>query len=270
MNYTLYYYSGAGNTEYISRQMKRAIAAGGHDVTLKRITRDSMDDADNGFDAAGVGFPIHFRDAPELVYDFLGRLDGRKRSIFLYCTKGLYSGNAMRNILALSEQRSFVPRGGIEFTMPGTDALLFFAAKGSNLERMLKAIHTRKIASKIGDFVARLEAARSLTFPPVKWYTSIDERIVKPLEIRANNKYEDFIGQFHIVNERCNECLLCVKACPRDNIRSSGHGIEFGADCDVCLGCIHRCPTEAIQIAAKTLDTVRWNPSREWKSMRPT
>jgi ferredoxin len=268
VNYTLFYYSGAGNTEYISRQIKRAIAARGHDVSMKRITLDTLDGADNGFDAAGVGFPIHFRDAPELVHDFLDRLDGRNRSIFFYCTKGLYSGNAMRHILALSERRSFVPRGVIEFTMPGTDALLFFAAKGSNRERLLKAIYTRKIASKIEDFVARLGAVQRLTVPREKWYTGIDEKIVEPLEIRANNAYRDFIGQFHTIGERCNECLLCVNSCPRNNIRLSGDGIQFRSDCDVCLRCIHRCPTEAIQIGTKTLNTVRWNPAKEWRSDR--
>jgi len=268
MKYTLYYYSGAGNTERISRMIRNAIAGRGHAVSATRITRDNLSLPNDDFDVAGFGFPIHFRDAPELVYEYLKSLDGRNRSIFFYCTKGLYSGNAMRSIIALSAKRHFIFRGLMEFYMPGTDALLFFARKGSLLERLLKAIHSRRIESRISEFVSSLDEGSDLSPPPAKWYTALDNWIVKPLEIRANNKYRDYVGQFHTMTDRCTECRLCVKACPRSNISASDKGIEFGENCDVCLKCIHRCPAEAIQIGEKTLNTVRWNPEKAWAKGR--
>lgn len=89
MKYLVLYYSGAGNTEYISLRIARFLEHRGETVTIRRLTNQTIRDPDNDFDILGLGFPIYFRKSPDLVRAYLERLQGKKRSIFTYCTKGM-------------------------------------------------------------------------------------------------------------------------------------------------------------------------------------
>ena len=83
MKYLLLFYSGAGNTEYITKKFKFIISNRKDIVTTRRITLDNIEKSiDDDFDFLGLGFPIHFRDAPKLVYDCLAKLKGRNEKAF--------------------------------------------------------------------------------------------------------------------------------------------------------------------------------------------
>ena len=263
MEYRLLYYSGAGNTEYLSEVVEAGLFKRGSNVKRQRITVRNWNHLKDDFDILGVGYPIYFREAPQLVYDCLSRLDGRGRGIFVFCTKGLYSGNATRNVLSFAHNRGFEPRGFYECYMPGTDALLLLAKKGSVLERSLKAVYSKQITDKVDELIAYIEGGPGLTVPSPKWYTMLDKSIVKPIERWMDDEHRIWVQRFHILSSRCNKCELCVHGCPRNNIHLTETGITFGNECDICFRCIHRCPTEAIQIGDRTLHTVRYIPKRD-------
>ncbi len=257
------YYSGAGNTEYITNKFEDVINRRGNEVNVERITLNNHNALNSEFDILGIGFPIHFRSTPELVSNTLRQINGQNRSIFFYCTKGLYSGNAMRDIILLAKEQKFVPQGYIEFYMPGIDALILYAKKHSISEQMLKAMHTRNITGKIERFAECIQKDKEIIFPRKKWYTVFDESIIKKLEIRTNNAFKDYISQFCSIKEKCVGCGKCVRNCPRNNIESVNTEIIFGHNCDTCFRCIHACPAEAIQIGDKTINTVRYNPFKD-------
>lgn len=263
MDFELLYYSGAGGTELLAKIFDRQLSRRGHHVRRSRLKKNGVTVSHGGFDLLGIGFPIYFREAPQLVYDCLKTLEGSGRGMFIFSSKGLYSGNAARNVASFAEARGFEFRGRLEILMPGTDVLLLHARKASLTERFLKAIRSRRISEKVDRFVSFLETGSKEKTPAEKWYTGLDESVAKPLEIRFNNRYQDLVGQFRSITDRCSRCLLCVRGCPRENIRLTEQGIEFGANCDICFRCIHRCPTEAIQIADRTLNTVRFQPERD-------
>jgi len=145
MKISIHYYSGAGNTQFIAKKIAKSFEDKSYSVQCEKITESSLKTIEDDFDIMGVGFPIYFREAPELVYSLLKSVKGKKRPIFIFCTKGLYSGNATKNIINISIGRNFQPVGFIEFYMPGTDFLILFAKKGSFTERFLKFIHSRNI-----------------------------------------------------------------------------------------------------------------------------
>ena len=186
-----------------------------------------------------------------------------QREIFIFCTKGLYSGNASRNLLSYAKERGFDLRGYFECYMPGTDALLLFAKKGSVLERSLKAVRSKQMAQRVDEFISYIRGRSFVSIPSPKWYTMLDKSIIKPIERWMDDEHRIWVNQFHILPNRCNKCELCVHGCPRNNINLTEMGITFGMDCDVCLRCIHRCPTEAIQLGERTLNTVRYIPKRD-------
>ncbi len=257
MKISIHYYSGAGNTKFIAKKLTKALKGDGHTVQSIKISRESNAKGVDNFDMLGIGFPVYFREAPELVVDLLKSLDGANKPVFFFTTKGLYSGNAVRDLMEVAAQQNFRPAGFIEFFMPGTDFLILFAKKNSWMEGFLKRIHSRHIDEKINQFVASLQNESTTKPPRPKWYTAFDNFIVKKLEDKYDNHHRAYIGQFYSKPETCIECMKCVNGCPRHNIALNGQ-IEFGLDCDVCFNCVHNCPTESIQIGTITQDKTRY------------
>lgn len=55
--------------------------------------------------------------------------------------------------------------------------------------------------------------------------------------------------QFHIiVGDGCSSCMVCMKVCPRGNIRLSEEKPLFGDNCDFCLGCVQHCKNHVLTI----------------------
>jgi ferredoxin/flavodoxin len=258
----LLYFSGAGNTECIARIFEKIFGnrSDCEVVFCKRITKHLDPLSLGDFDLLGLGFPIYFRRTPEIVYDTAERLPGKGRRIFTFCTKGMYSGNVSRDVQEHCRRAGFSPAGNFEARMPGTDVLLLYAKKGSRTERLVKKMGSREIVAKARRFVRTVLKNPGVTVPSPKWYTFIDEKGMKPLERLFTKDYQIFRGKYHVLEDQCTKCLLCVRDCPEGNITFQDESIVFGDRCDICLRCIHHCPTEAIQLGNKTLNTVRYWP----------
>lgn len=258
MKISVQYYSGAGNTEFLAKKIAQSFRDNTFSVHINRITDNSIENISDDFDILGIGFPIYFREAPKLTYDLFKNLNGKGRPIFFFATKGLYSGNAVRNIMNFSIAHNFQPAGSVEMFMPGTDFLILFARKNSLLEKLLKSIHSRNIDKKVTNFRKRVQDLSPVKIPLKKWYTFFDYYIVKKLETIYDNHHRDCIEKFYSKPDICIECMKCINGCPRNNITFDEY-IKFGTRCDVCFRCINHCPVESIQIGEITERHVRYN-----------
>ncbi|MDF2511602.1 MAG: Ferredoxin [Herbinix sp.] len=55
-----------------------------------------------------------------------------------------------------------------------------------------------------------------------------------------------FFGASIRASQECNKCGLCVRACPKKNIRMEKGLPKFGFRCMWCLKCIYDCPRKAL------------------------
>ncbi len=258
----LLFYSGAGNTECLAAVFREIFRRRDY-CTLaffERITRSLDPRTFQDFDILGIGFPVYFRKTPAIVFETLRRVEGKGRKVFSFCTKGMYSGNITREILLRCASSGLVPAGHFEARMPGTDALLLFARKGSLTEKIIKKMASQHLIRKVTQFVETVLTTEGIPLPRPKWYTPIEDWVIRPLERKVTHDYRVFRQGYRVMEGRCTQCLLCVKGCPEGNIHFRDGRIFFGDRCDICLRCIHHCPTEAIQIGEKTLKTVRYRP----------
>ena len=257
------YYSGAGNTEYLAHIFR--------DVFLKRldcevvfferIKRNIDIPSLEEFDILGIGFPIYFRRTPSIVFDVIDQIEGKGKKIFTFCTKGMYSGNVSREVLLRCAASRLSPAGHFEAFMPGTDALLLFARKGSISEKIIRKMRSRHLTWKVSRFAQTVLQTQGIPIPRPKWYTLFDTKVIKPLERLITRDYQALRGGYRILEDRCTACMICVNDCPEGNIEFRDGVVVFDNRCDLCLRCIHHCPTEAIQIGTKTLKTVRYWPT---------
>lgn len=260
MKICIYYFSGAGNTECVAKIISKIAKRQGHHVYKKRISANSLGAIEQDYDVLGVGFPIHFRQAPAKVSEFLAKQPGQGKKLFTFCTKGLYSGNAAKDIQLLAKEKQFSLAGNLELYMPGSDVLALMAKKESLTERILKSIHSRKIKAKIESFLSSVYESSATEVQKGKWYIPFDNAIVRPLEKYFTKNYQIFINRFSTNQELCDHCLICVRNCPNRNILHDSGKIIFGSNCSFCLRCIHRCPQEAIEIKNKTENNVKYRP----------
>ena len=261
MRILLLYYSGAGNTKFIAKFIEKILLKENHVVKLIRITEKSINILDNDFDVLILGFPIIFRNAPELVYKSLEKLSGEKRPILIYLTKGLYSGNAFKFIHKKAVEKGFSVKGFLNLYMLGMDLFTYVISSGTFFEKIYLKVHSRSIYSKIKNFLDKIHEGKEIKKVYTKWYTFFDELVVKPLEIKADNDHKDWIKGFNTNENLCIQCMKCVDGCPRNNIEYK-EKITFGYNCDVCLFCINNCPKMAINIFTKTLNKVKISEER--------
>jgi ferredoxin len=61
------------------------------------------------------------------------------------------------------------------------------------------------------------------------------------------------------VDERCNQCRLCIELCPQNNIIMQDEKLVWQNNCEQCLACIQWCPQESLQYGKKTSAYARYH-----------
>lgn len=78
----------------------------------------------------------------------------------------------------------------------------------------------------------------------------------KPMEYLvavACTRWMPVLGMKYTTSEECIRCGLCIKRCPKQNIRMGQNRPVFGKQCIFCMRCINDCPTNAILYNKKKL-----------------
>jgi ferredoxin len=158
-------------------------------------------------------------------------------------------------------ENKFIPIGFLDILMPGTDLLTYVIKANSFAEKIFLSIHSSNINKKIDKFISKMEKNKKIKRVYSKWYTLLDNLIVKRLEIKADNDHKDWIKDFTVNKNNCIECMKCVEGCPRENIKFK-NGIIFDINCDVCLFCINNCPKNAISISQNTIDKIKYSEEK--------
>lgn len=67
------------------------------------------------------------------------------------------------------------------------------------------------------------------------------------------------------VDDKCNNCGICLRICPVKNINTQNGKIEWLGKCEQCMACIQHCSREAIQYSNKTSKKKRYtNPNVDY------
>ena len=257
MKIALLYYSGAGNTKFIAKNIYKKLKNKSYEIEMFRISSKIIDISKQNIDLYIVGFPVYDVSAPKLVTDFIQNLKTESKPIAYFCTKALLSADSILELSEISTGKGLRTIATLDLFMPATDMLALFAKKNSKTENILKYLHSRNIKVKLDKFITRIEKGKELNISK-KWYSYLAFLIPNKTKKAFHDQYTKYIPEFQSLNDICIECMLCVKNCPRENIIFK-NGIKFGLNCDMCLNCFHHCPVEAINIGNRTNGTVRYN-----------
>jgi hypothetical protein len=115
------YFSGTGNTDYVAHYLAQRLDQ--VEIELRSIEWQPPEEVTD-FNLLAFGFPVYAADSPGFVQTYLAQLPpGADRGAFVFCTKGAYAASAVKLNLQRLAMRGYVPLGGDDVMMPGTDGL---------------------------------------------------------------------------------------------------------------------------------------------------
>lgn len=244
----IYYYSGTGNSAYVTRELSKLIDEKSSPVSIPSVLDgDGLEIRRDG--RIGFVFPIYSWGIPPVVVDFVNRLPAaifEERYIWAVCTCGDEAGIAMRQFAsAVKRIAGRPPHLEMSIIMPNNYVLLpgFNVDSEELASRKLDAASDRlkAIADNILNKASGVYDVHEGSWP------SLRTKLVYPLFKRFGinpNKWK--------ANNDCISCGRCVKICPTSNIVLNEGQPKWSSNCLSCCACFHVCPQQAISYGSAT------------------
>lgn len=259
MDFTIFYFSGTGNTWWLAETFKEIAAESGHSVNLYSLDRwRNLDFDDVGrkwaaSDAIGILHPIYSSDAPPIVRDFLISLPRRmdisssvRKPAFVLTTMDVFSGTGAVQLQPLLDSCRLDLRVARDFQVSsnlGIPLLTYNPASPDRLnERLLKSKEDlRETCDVIFSGGRRIWIQWSLLGRFMGW----GQRVGPKFEGRTYR----YLG---VDQNRCIMCMECVDNCPTDAIIKTDDTLVWTDACTDCFRCYNFCPTQAITVKGRS------------------
>ncbi len=234
MKVGIYYFSGSGNTKWLSEQLEQILSQSGHDVNIQSIEAVS---APRENDLVILGGPIYAGNVPEKLIRWTLRNIPQAQSakaVVFTTSAGLENANGIHSLGRKLINKGYQLTGAFTYALPRNYYFGNYAPTPADTAR--------------GQF-ARIKASLSADVEKILRFeaVSVQEKVLS-LDLFAElmSIMSRFMGKSFSVTDECICCGLCVKNCPTQNIVMDKK-IRWKTNCMLCTRCIHNCPAHAIQ-----------------------
>lgn len=258
MKIILFYFSGTGNTWWVSSQLKMELENLGHTLEMYSLENSAL--KEEGFVSKKIGeanhiiigYPVYGSDLPANMKNFVNNMPDvpDNKSFSAFCTQASFSGDACIYFKQKIEekgykfQQSFQMKLTTNFHVPVLPFCLSKPAEGAKLEK-IKA----KVSNKIKEMARKISNGEEY-FEGKRFY----QVLMGGLQRSFFRRYEKKLpAKFNFTRERCIECKLCVSTCPTDNLilETEALNLKRKDKCILCFRCYNFCPGLAINFGKK-------------------
>lgn len=233
------YFSGTGNTEYISELFMEEFKLNNIKTRLTDIAKRRF--ITNNFDFLVLGSPVYADFYPRYFINWINEKipRGEGRKVIIFTTIGAKSSCALNELVEIMKDKNYKVSIAVEIEMPNNYYL-------SNIfgRPQLEEINTKKQKAilKVRELVNSYICNETL-IDKVAFNRTI---ITKPV----HNIFTEYSNTWAKKNLKidmniCTRCGKCSEDCPTDNVIFSDTKIEFKEDCIYCLKCVNTCPVNA-------------------------
>ena len=231
----VFYFTATGNSKFIADRIAAATSEQSYNIAEYTEKGQYSFELPEG---EGLGFvvPVYYYGIPMIVSEFIAKLEiSSKREYYSYVILncGGTTGDAARFIqrvikidavFGVKTVDNYVPMFNVVSESEITERL-------DNAERevdvVIDAIR-KKVTGTHNGVKGRLPGLMTSMFSLLY------------IRGRKTKKFR--------VNDKCDDCGLCEKVCPRKAISiSEGKPVWKEPKCEICLACLHRCPVNAIE-----------------------
>lgn len=247
MSTKIYYFSATGNSLQVARDLAGELGA----AEITSITGLNSITIDPNLERLGIVFPVYAWGVPLIVSDFLKKIEIPKGTyVFAVVTCGAKPGGTLLELNEIFKEKGIPISAGFSIQLPD-NYIIWSGAVGE--ERQHKMIQSSK--GRIREIAEIIKAKGGHKLETNSAPYNLMGSLVHKIFIKNSwREAENFW-----VTEKCNQCAICVKVCPVNNISLAESKPSWDKKCQQCLACIHWCPQEAIQYKKRTLKRKRYH-----------
>ncbi len=237
---TIFYYTGTGNSLWLARALASQI---GNTELISMAAWDMQKQAINSHNI-GLIFPVHIWGVPRRVLNFLDKLKTiSPKYIFAVANNAGQVSNTLVQLKKVLNSKDLTLSSGWSVIMPSN--YIPWGGPGS-LNKQTERIQAAQL--KLTS-IAKIVKGR-VKMPVEKG--PLWQRIVFTGLYKLTFPYVNKMDAKFWVDNRCNQCSICVKICPAQNIDLQNEKLTWHNHCEQCLACIQWCPKESLQYGQKT------------------
>lgn len=249
----IYYFSGTGNSQNVAVWLSQAAKEKEYDCKLVNIAHSERMKIEKPDPEAMIAFasPVHGFNYPPVMLHFIMRFPkGNNKVLLLNTRAGMLIGKWVTPGLS-----------GITFYL----SALILKIKGYSIKAMFPvdlpsnwiSLHPGLNAKTI-KILHEKNKARVLAFADKvltgRSYFKCVREIVQDLLIAPIAFGYYFVGRFilaktYYASKDCDNCNICIKACPVKAIKKVDHRPFWTFNCESCMKCMGNCPKRAIETA---------------------
>lgn len=240
----VFYFSGTGNTRYITEYLCRKLSSNYSCEVRDLMQVGNPAEVLRDADVVLIAFPIYGSAPPIPVRNFVhqcGTALRDKRTIIVE-TQYFFSGDGTATIGRTLKKYGAKLIGAEIFNMPNNlaDCKAFPVKNGEEIQKKLKKAKQRadRFAKRILNGRARLRGF-SVFSHGVGFFSQ------RKFWMQGEKAKRD---RLKVDPRRCVGCGLCVKKCPVGNLRLEGGRACASGECVLCYRCVNLCPKKAITL----------------------
>jgi ferredoxin len=256
MKKAIFYYTGSGNSLWTARCLAKELG----DIELNSISGYTKGKVEPGLDIAGLVFPVHMWGVPAPVINFTGELKSlQPKYVFALGVNAGAVANTLVQLKNILKKQGLTLNAGFNIVMPTNYTP--WGGPGSKEEQQRRFDAAKAKITQIAAFVNNKET-RSVEKGPL-WSRLAFTPIYKLTYSMIPKMDRSFFA-----DEKCNQCGICAKVCPAQNITLVEGKPVWNHKCEQCYACLHWCPQEAIQYGKNTVKYPRYHqPEIQLKDM---
>ncbi|MDP3914020.1 MAG: EFR1 family ferrodoxin [Bacteroidota bacterium] len=247
----VYYFSGTGNSENVARWMADIAKVKGMEVSLINIGKTVRREIEPPEPDALMAFvsPIHGFNYPPVMLNFLFHFPkGQNKVLLLNTRAGMLIGNWITPGLTgiafyfsalILKLKGYSIRSMFPVDMPSN----WISVHPGLNERTVKYLHERN-QEKVYRFAEKVLSGGS-DFRGL--YEIIQDVLISPISLGYYFVGRFFFAKTYYASADCNNCDLCIKACPVKAIKKVDNRPYWTFSCESCMHCMSNCPKRAIE-----------------------
>lgn len=238
----VFYFSGTGNTKRVvgllERELEKACVSV-EVISIEKLTKANLLAPDlDRYDMIGLAHPIYGFTTPSIVDSFVATFPpGNGRRVFILKTAADFisiNHNASSALIQVLQERAYDVFYDRIIVMPSNWVITY----DDSMTKQLCTTAEKKASHMSADLI---DAKRRQYNPGI-----FIKLLSTGLAYMEKNHGSRAFGSSLRVDALCNQCELCVRNCPVNNINTTDRTVSFGDNCMGCMRCIYRCPKEAI------------------------
>jgi len=247
MEYTIFYYTGTGNSLWVARTIAGLLG----NSELISISEWMKDRKPVDSEVIGIVFPVHMWGVPPPVVKFIAELKtASPKYMFGLAVNAGQVANTLVQLKDIFRKNAMSLCSGYEIQLP-TNYIPWGSAESREVQEKKFEAAVKKIPGIVATIKNREKKPVEKGQPWQRWLLTLIYKL-------SYSRIPKMDARF-MVDEKCNHCGICSRICPAGNIVMADGRPTWNHHCEQCLACIQWCPEKAIQYGEKTAAYERYH-----------